>query len=117
VLIYSERKALVAGGWFVLREKYCWLVADKPSEQAVCICVWCMSLTEKYICTHAVTSYVYICIYLSNSYTIYISLYLLFFLEGKHILSYRLSSRGLLSPRRHERGEGGGPRPTMSRPF
>jgi hypothetical protein len=24
---------LVAGGWFVLREKYCWLVADKPSEQ------------------------------------------------------------------------------------
>jgi hypothetical protein len=26
---------LVAGGWFVGREKYCWLVADKPSEQAV----------------------------------------------------------------------------------
>jgi hypothetical protein len=26
---------LVASGWFVLREKYCWLVADKPSEQAV----------------------------------------------------------------------------------
>jgi hypothetical protein len=25
---------LIAGGWFVLREKYCWLVADKPSEQA-----------------------------------------------------------------------------------
>jgi hypothetical protein len=25
---------LVASGWFVLREKYCWLVADKPSEQA-----------------------------------------------------------------------------------
>jgi hypothetical protein len=24
---------LVAGGWFVLREKYCWLVADKPREQ------------------------------------------------------------------------------------
>jgi hypothetical protein len=24
----------MAGGWFVLREKYCWLVADKPSEQA-----------------------------------------------------------------------------------
>jgi hypothetical protein len=21
--------------WFVLREEYCWLVADKPSEQAV----------------------------------------------------------------------------------
>jgi hypothetical protein len=27
---------LVAGGWFVLREKYCWLVADKPSEQGGC---------------------------------------------------------------------------------
>jgi hypothetical protein len=26
---------LVAGGWFVVREKYCWLVADKPSEQSV----------------------------------------------------------------------------------
>jgi hypothetical protein len=25
---------LVAGGWFVVREKYCWLVADKSSEQA-----------------------------------------------------------------------------------
>jgi hypothetical protein len=25
---------LVAGDWFVLREKHCWLVADKPSEQA-----------------------------------------------------------------------------------
>jgi hypothetical protein len=25
---------LVAGGWFVMREKYCWLVVDKPSEQA-----------------------------------------------------------------------------------
>jgi hypothetical protein len=24
---------LVVGGWFGLREKYCWLVADKPSEQ------------------------------------------------------------------------------------
>jgi hypothetical protein len=24
---------LIAGGWFVLREKYCWLVAEKPSEQ------------------------------------------------------------------------------------
>jgi hypothetical protein len=24
---------LVADGWFVLREKYCWLVADKPREQ------------------------------------------------------------------------------------
>jgi hypothetical protein len=26
---------LVADGWFVLREKYCWLVADKPNEQGV----------------------------------------------------------------------------------
>jgi hypothetical protein len=26
---------LIAGGWFVLREKYCWLVADKPSEQGL----------------------------------------------------------------------------------
>jgi hypothetical protein len=25
---------LLAGGWFGLREKYCWQVADKPSEQA-----------------------------------------------------------------------------------
>jgi hypothetical protein len=35
VLICSERKILLAdpGGWFVLREKYCWLVADKPNEQ------------------------------------------------------------------------------------
>jgi hypothetical protein len=28
---------LVAGGWFVVREKYCWLVADKPSEQAALV--------------------------------------------------------------------------------
>jgi hypothetical protein len=29
---------LVAGGWFILREKYCWLVADKRSEQAhICV--------------------------------------------------------------------------------
>jgi hypothetical protein len=27
---------LVAGGWFVLRENYCCLVADKPSEQGAC---------------------------------------------------------------------------------
>jgi hypothetical protein len=26
---------LVSGGWFVVGEKYCWLVTDKPSEQAV----------------------------------------------------------------------------------
>jgi hypothetical protein len=24
---------LVTADWFVLREKYCWLVADKPNEQ------------------------------------------------------------------------------------
>jgi hypothetical protein len=24
---------LVAGVWFVLIEKYCWLVTDKPNEQ------------------------------------------------------------------------------------
>jgi hypothetical protein len=24
---------MVVDGWFVLREKYCWLVADKQSEQ------------------------------------------------------------------------------------
>jgi hypothetical protein len=24
---------LIADGWFVPREKYCWLVADNPSEQ------------------------------------------------------------------------------------
>jgi hypothetical protein len=23
---------LIAGGWFVLREKYCWLVTDEPNE-------------------------------------------------------------------------------------
>jgi hypothetical protein len=33
--ICSERKVLLAGcyGWFVLREKYGWLVADKTNEQ------------------------------------------------------------------------------------
>jgi hypothetical protein len=24
---------LVVGGWFVLKEKYCWLVANKSKEQ------------------------------------------------------------------------------------
>jgi hypothetical protein len=33
VLVCSERRVLLAGCWFVLREKSCWLVADKPSEQ------------------------------------------------------------------------------------
>jgi hypothetical protein len=32
-LVCSERRVLLAGCWFVLREKYCWLVADKPSDQ------------------------------------------------------------------------------------
>jgi hypothetical protein len=31
---------LVVGGWFVLRGKYCWLVADKPNEQAHVTCYW-----------------------------------------------------------------------------
>jgi hypothetical protein len=35
---------LTAGGWFVLREKYCWLVADKPSEQGVCL-LYCTTPT------------------------------------------------------------------------
>jgi hypothetical protein len=35
VLICCERKVLLAGCWFVLREKYCWLVADKPNEQGM----------------------------------------------------------------------------------
>jgi hypothetical protein len=36
VLIYSERKVLLADyWWFVLREKYCWLMADKPNERGV----------------------------------------------------------------------------------
>jgi hypothetical protein len=33
VLVCSERRVLLTGGWFVLREKYCYLVGDKPSEQ------------------------------------------------------------------------------------
>jgi hypothetical protein len=35
VLICCERKNcwLIAAGWFVVGEKYCWLVADKPNEQ------------------------------------------------------------------------------------
>jgi hypothetical protein len=35
MLICCERKVLVAGGEFVLSEKYCWLVADKPNGQGV----------------------------------------------------------------------------------
>jgi hypothetical protein len=46
VLICCERKVLLAGCWFVLKEKYCWLVADKPSEQAADHeTMWC-SLTR-----------------------------------------------------------------------
>jgi hypothetical protein len=33
VLVCSERRVLVAGGWFVVREKYRRLVVDEPSEQ------------------------------------------------------------------------------------
>jgi hypothetical protein len=32
---------LIAGGWFVLREKYYWLVADKPSEQGARVNGFC----------------------------------------------------------------------------
>jgi hypothetical protein len=32
-VLREKYRWLVADGWFVLREKYCWLVADKPSEQ------------------------------------------------------------------------------------
>jgi hypothetical protein len=32
-VLREKYRWLVAGGWFVLREKYCWLVADKPSKQ------------------------------------------------------------------------------------
>jgi hypothetical protein len=33
-LICFERKVLLTGCcWFVLREQYCWLVADKPNKQ------------------------------------------------------------------------------------
>jgi hypothetical protein len=35
---------LVADGWFVLREKYCWLVADKTSEQAAALRWSCVNL-------------------------------------------------------------------------
>jgi hypothetical protein len=34
MLICSERKILLAGYWWLIwREKYYWLVADKPNEQ------------------------------------------------------------------------------------
>jgi hypothetical protein len=32
--VREKYRWLVARGWFVLREKYCWLTADKPNEQA-----------------------------------------------------------------------------------
>jgi hypothetical protein len=37
VLIFAERKVLLTGCWWLVRSerKYWWLVADKPSEQAV----------------------------------------------------------------------------------
>jgi hypothetical protein len=58
VLICCERKILllVAGGWFILREKYCWLVADKPNEQgaasAICLLVQ-LSLSRPILSLHA----------------------------------------------------------------
>jgi hypothetical protein len=39
VLIYSERST---AGWFVVREKYCCLVADKPREHAVTLVLECL---------------------------------------------------------------------------
>jgi hypothetical protein len=39
---------LVAGGWFVLREKYCWLVADKPSEQGASLLKMYRSWVDSY---------------------------------------------------------------------
>jgi hypothetical protein len=45
---------LVAGGWFVLREKYCWLVADKPSDQGA----WLLSCyTVCYIWLYVIVFY------------------------------------------------------------
>jgi hypothetical protein len=35
-VLREKYRWLVAGGWFVLRENYCWLVVDKPSEQPAC---------------------------------------------------------------------------------
>jgi hypothetical protein len=32
-VLREKYRWLVADGWFVLREKCCWLVADKPNEQ------------------------------------------------------------------------------------
>jgi hypothetical protein len=32
-VLREKYRWLVASGWFVLREKYCWLVADKLNEQ------------------------------------------------------------------------------------
>jgi hypothetical protein len=36
---------LVADGWFVLREKNCWLVADKPSEQGATLMIRRISIS------------------------------------------------------------------------
>jgi hypothetical protein len=44
---------LVVGGWFVLREKYCWLVADKPSEQGAYESDHCSSQEAPYFGTSA----------------------------------------------------------------
>jgi hypothetical protein len=41
---------LLAGGWFVVREKYCWLVADKPSEQADGRQFWVISPPPRTFC-------------------------------------------------------------------
>jgi hypothetical protein len=35
-ILREKYRWLVADDWLVLREKYCWLVADKPNEQGMC---------------------------------------------------------------------------------
>jgi hypothetical protein len=49
VLICSERKVLLAGCWWliILREKYYWLVADKPNEQGDCWCDQCSTSSSQ----------------------------------------------------------------------
>jgi hypothetical protein len=44
---------LVADDWFGLREKHCWLVADKPSEFGVCFGVVCPELPWRRRCGRA----------------------------------------------------------------
>jgi hypothetical protein len=52
------------GGWFVLREKYCSLVADKPSEQGVHLHVYYARSTRVHVHTYASMHPFVNCIYL-----------------------------------------------------